>query len=278
MARLRLSTRSRRPGARRRRGRLLTVAATPVLLLALATATLAASSPATSPAPAPTLAALPADAEVTRPPASPTATPRTVFSYWTNASPPFAIDLPPGTAIPLAAAPTPAVPSGLAAAIVTPESAGAGGGMAAGAADSIYLPDVPAGPVSPLEQRLFEGINAERAKAGLPPLAYDDGLQHIARIRSQQMSDQGYFGHRDAAGRTMYVELLAHFGYTYAWAGENLAVNNYDASESAERALTSLLASESHRDNLLTTDFTRVGVGVVSLPDGRHIYTMVFLG
>lgn len=278
MARLRLPAFATGLALRRRRVRLLTAAVAPVLVLALATAALAASSPPQPTATTVAIAPVPRDAEFGRPGVTPPAVPRSVYSYWTNSRPPLAVELPPGTALPLTAAATPAGPTGSVTAAPTPEAAETTGGGTAAGATGFYLPDVPAGPASPLEQRLFAGINAERARAGVPLLAYDDGLQRVARIRSQQMADEGYFGHRDGAGRTMYVELLAHFGYTYAWAGENLAVNNYDASESAERALASLMASDSHRDNLLTTDFTRVGVGVVSLPDGRHVYTMIFLG
>lgn len=130
-----------------------------------------------------------------------------------------------------------------------------------------------------LEQRLFNGINAERQAAGLAPYTYDSGLSIVARTRSQQMVDQGYFGHTDPYGYSMYVELLAYFGYTsYAWAGENLAMNNYSNSESPERALVSLMNSPSHRANILDTKFSRVGIGEVTHPDGRKFYTMIFLG
>ncbi|MGI8926343.1 MAG: CAP domain-containing protein, partial [Tepidiformaceae bacterium] len=143
---------------------------------------------------------------------------------------------------------------------------------------NFYLPDVPGGGATSLEQRLVNGINAERTAAGLAPYAYDTGLAHIARIRSRQMADQQYFGHVDPYGYAMYTELLAYFGYGYAWAGENIALNNYSAGESAERALISLMNSPSHRANILAGDFSRIGVGEVSLSDGRHYYTMIFLG
>lgn len=285
MARPRLPTFARVLARSRRRVRLFTAAFVPAVLLTFAAAALAAPSPeplrlsVTRAEGTP----LPVRGDFAFPAAVPTATPRAVVTAWTNAAPPLAIGLPPAVAEAPSPTPDPATsgettapPDASAATASEPTTPNPGG--ATGAGSPVYLPDVPRGPATELEQRLFEGINAERARAGLPALEYDEGLQHVARIRSQQMADQGYFGHRDANGRPMYVELLALFGYSYAWAGENLAVNNYDASESPERALVSLLASASHRDNLLTTDFTRVGVGVVSLADGRHIYTMVFLG
>lgn len=144
---------------------------------------------------------------------------------------------------------------------------------------NFYVPAVSGGGATTLEQELFDGINAERAKAGLPAYTYDAGLTKVARTRSQQMADQGYFAHKDPYGYTMYTELLAYFGYTsYAWAGENLAMNNYAVSESAARAVVSLMNSPTHKANLLANDFFRIGIGEVTTADGRHIFSMIFLG
>lgn len=92
------------------------------------------------------------------------------------------------------------------------------------------------------------------------------------------MVDQDYFGHVDPFGYSMYVELLAKVGYAYAWVGENLALNNYAMNESPERAVVSLMKSPTHRANILAGDFSRVGIGEVTAPDGRHFYAMIFLG
>src|SRR5690606_37303261 len=84
---------------------------------------------------------------------------------------------------------------------------------------NFHVPAVPGGPMTGLEQRLFDGINAERAAAGMAPYSYDATLTKIARTRAQQMVDQQYFGQTDPYGYSMYVELLAHFGISsYAWA------------------------------------------------------------
>jgi len=144
---------------------------------------------------------------------------------------------------------------------------------------NFYVPSVSAGPVTDMELRLFNRLNEERAAAGLAPFVLDAGLTQIARTRSQQLIDQNYFAHTDPYGYSMYVELLAHFGYTsYAWAGENLAMNNYKLSESPERATIALMNSPTHRANILATDFFRVGIGEITDSSGRHYFTMIFLG
>ena len=142
-----------------------------------------------------------------------------------------------------------------------------------------YVPTASSAGPTQLEQRLFDATNIERAKASLAPYTYDAGLTKVARTRSQQMVDQSYFAHTDPFGYSMYVELLAYFGYeSYAWAGENLALNNYPVAEAAERAMTSLMSSPTHRANILATDFLRVGIGEVTTADGRHVFSMIFLG
>lgn len=197
---------------------------------------------------------------------------------------PAAAPEPPAPPAPLAAAPQAAAPAQPAAAPPPPAApaqpaAEAPAAPASTAKPNFYVPAVAGGGATELETRLLNGINAERAKAGLAPYVYDSGLTKIARTRSQQMVDQGYFGHKDPYGYTMYVELLAYFGYdSYAWAGENLAMNNYAVGESPERAVVSLMNSPTHRANLLASDFSRIGIGEVTTADGRHFYSMIFLG
>jgi uncharacterized protein YkwD len=144
---------------------------------------------------------------------------------------------------------------------------------------NFYVPAVSSGPATAMELDLFSRINTERANAGLAPYVLDASLTKIARTRSQQMIDQNYFGHRDPYGYSMYVELLARFGYTsYAWAGENLAMNNWPADSAAAEAMNGLMNSPTHRANILAGDFFRVGIGEVTASDGRHFFTMIFLG
>jgi uncharacterized protein YkwD len=143
---------------------------------------------------------------------------------------------------------------------------------------NFYVPDVSQAGLNGLEQRFLAAANAERVAAGMAPLTLEHGLTIIARTRSQQLVDQDYFGHRDPYGYSMYVELLALRGYTsYAWAGENLAMNNFAEAESPERAVVALMKSPTHKRNILATEFTRIGVGLATTDDGRKYYTMIFL-
>lgn len=167
----------------------------------------------------------------------------------------------PAPAEPVAPAPPPAEPA------------------APGLAANFYLPDVGAvGGMSGLESQMFQLMNAERAANGLGAYTYDASLSRLARIRGHQMIDQGYFGHRDPFGFTMYVELLNHFGFGFRFAGENLVMNGYSYDVSASLAVEGLMNSPTHRANMLNGNFTRVGVGEVTDGAGGHYYTLIFLG
>ena len=144
---------------------------------------------------------------------------------------------------------------------------------------NFYVPPVSGGGATTLEVNLLNLINQERANAGLAPYVLDAGLTKVARTRSQQLIDQNYFAHRDPYGYSMYVELLRHFGFgSYAWAGENLAMNNWPAETAANEAIRGLMNSPTHRANILAGDFYRIGIGEITAADGRHFFTMIFIG
>lgn len=115
-------------------------------------------------------------------------------------------------------------------------------------------------------------VNAERARAGLPPLAPDARLGELARLKSQDMIDNGYFGHQSPTYGSPF-DLLKQFGVTYKTAAENLAGNATVAG-----AHQTLMASSGHRRNLLNPAFTRVGLGIV--PGGPYglMITQLFTG
>lgn len=185
----------------------------------------------------------------------------------------------PAVTQPVAPPAQPAAPAQPAQPAVQPQAPVEPVAQAPAAKPNFYVPEVSSGPATDLETRLFALINEERVNAGLTPYVLDAGLTRIARTRSQQLIDQKYFAHKDPYGYSMYVELLAHFGYTsYAWAGENLAMNNYSVEEAPGVALRGLMNSPTHKANLLAGDFYRVGIGEITDATGRHYFTMIFLG
>ncbi|MFA7162908.1 MAG: CAP domain-containing protein [Eubacteriales bacterium] len=118
------------------------------------------------------------------------------------------------------------------------------------------------------EQRMVNLVNSERQKAGLAPLKVDLDLSRVARIKSQDMRDNNYFSHTSPTYGSPF-DMMRSFGISYRTAGENIALHG-----SVESAHNGLMNSDGHRANILSPNFTHIGIGIV---DGRY-YTQMFIG
>ena len=133
-------------------------------------------------------------------------------------------------------------------------------------------PDQPSGSTSVLdyEQQLVTLVNAERAKYGLAALTLDETLCGYARVKSQDMHDQGYFSHTSPTYGSPF-DMMRSFGISYSYAGENIAMGY----SSPEAVMTAWMNSAGHRANILSANFTTLGVGYVA--DGGY-WTQWFIG
>jgi len=122
------------------------------------------------------------------------------------------------------------------------------------------------------EQELLTILNQDRIRQGLLPLDVDETLSRIARDHSSDMAQQGYISHDQPTGNLQIR--LNRAGYRYEAARENLA-----SARTVTRAHKALLKSPSHKRNMLATDVTRVGIGIVQYPypcDGYLYITEIF--
>ncbi len=108
----------------------------------------------------------------------------------------------------------------------------------------------------PGEEYLLEQVNHERLAQGRAPLALNSELTLLAREKARDMAQNRYFDHVSPALGTVY-EMLEGIGYSYKWAGENIA--RVSSVEVAHRAL---MESPGHRANILSAGYTEVGIGV----------------
>jgi len=108
--------------------------------------------------------------------------------------------------------------------------------------------------------RVLDLTNAERQNAGLPPLAPSPQLTQAAQTYSQVLASSDCFAHTcgpvpDFAARD------AQAGYaTFRDIGENIAAGY----ATPEEVVAGWMASPGHRENILSPDFTDMGVGMVS--------------
>ena len=120
------------------------------------------------------------------------------------------------------------------------------------------------------EQEVVRLVNAERAKHGLAALTEDWELSRVARYKSQDMHDNRYFAHNSPTYGTPF-RMLRAFGLSYRTAGENIAMG-YAAPAAV---VAGWMNSEGHRANILSSAYTKIGVGYVA--DG-HYWTQQFIG
>ncbi|MFU7517304.1 CAP domain-containing protein [Clostridium sp. HCS.1] len=120
--------------------------------------------------------------------------------------------------------------------------------------------------IAEIEQAIFQRVNQERSAAGLPALSYNTTMEHYARIKSKDMGDNGYFSHEDKQGNLITVQMKAD-GVSYKAWGENIAYIQGTNSNSAlaTKFMDNWMNSSGHRANILSTNFSSIGIGVYKI-------------
>ncbi|MEE2785857.1 MAG: CAP domain-containing protein [Myxococcota bacterium] len=112
-------------------------------------------------------------------------------------------------------------------------------------------------------------VNQARRAAGQAGLLYDAELSRIAVAHSKDMKTNGYVGH--VSERTGTVQnRLTKAGYESTFFGENVALNG-DLTDAHEGLLRSL----GHRKNLLSSNYTHLGIGLAFSEEGWYV-TQIF--
>ena len=124
--------------------------------------------------------------------------------------------------------------------------------------------------VSSYESEVIRLVNEIRQKNDLRPLTANWELSRVARYKSQDMRDNGYFSHNSPTYGTPF-QMLSAFGLSYRTAGENIA----KGYASPQAVVNGWMNSSGHRANILNGSYTQIGVGYVS---GGNYWTQLFIG
>ncbi len=114
-----------------------------------------------------------------------------------------------------------------------------------------------------MEDRLQALVNEERVRHGLPALAFDPRLRAVAREHCGRMIAAGRLGH-DFPGYPRLESRAAAAAIPYSKIGENVARSETFVLRFFHEAL---LASPSHRENILEREFSHLGVGIAKSGD-----------
>lgn len=106
---------------------------------------------------------------------------------------------------------------------------------------------------------LLKDTNNQRQKVGDTPLVLNNQLSAAAAAKAADMFANQYWAHTSPTGQDPW-SFITDAGYTYLFAGENLA---RDFGDSAG-VVDAWMNSDSHRENLLNSRYRDVGFAVVN--------------
>ncbi|MFA6515243.1 MAG: CAP domain-containing protein [Candidatus Paceibacterota bacterium] len=102
---------------------------------------------------------------------------------------------------------------------------------------------------------LADLTNQDRVNSGVSRLAWNTTLEKAAKMKAEDMVQNGYFAHTSPSGVTPWF-WLKETNYNFIYAGENLAID-FTESVNVENAW---LNSPKHRENVLNSNFTEIGI------------------
>lgn len=111
------------------------------------------------------------------------------------------------------------------------------------------------------EHRLFDLLNQERTKAGLPQLKWDDHLAEAARAHSKLLANHAELSHQ-FPGEPDLGQRVGATGLRFNSSAENVAY-----APEVERLHQGLMYSPPHRANILSDKYNSAAVAIVARGD-----------
>lgn len=103
---------------------------------------------------------------------------------------------------------------------------------------------------------IVENTNNERNSEQLNILRRNTLLDTAAQMKAEDMSKNSYFAHYSPEGISPWY-WFDEVGYSFVYAGENLAIHFADSNE----VVNAWMESPTHRANILDGNYTEIGVG-----------------
>jgi uncharacterized protein YkwD len=117
-----------------------------------------------------------------------------------------------------------------------------------------------------VEEAVFAMTNDIRRRHGLPVFLKDESCRDAARGHSADMFNRHYFSHTDPEGRSVKERLTANLALRQ-W-GENIwtgcGYNPRQIQHLAQVIMAGWMNSSGHRKNILSPEYTHLGVGVIT--------------
>jgi len=120
-------------------------------------------------------------------------------------------------------------------------------------------------------RQVVELVNVERTKAGLAPLSIDTNVQAAAMVRARECEQ--LFSHTRPDGSS-FATALRQQNISYRSAGENIAWGQ----RSPQEVVNAWMNSPGHRANIMSFNFTAIGVGYYENANGTDYWCQLFIG
>ena len=126
--------------------------------------------------------------------------------------------------------------------------------------------------IKAIENQVVALVNQERVKRGIPRLANNWQLARVARFKSEDMRDSGYFSHTSPIYGSPF-NMIRSFWISFSAAGENIA----KGQKTPKEVMNSWMGSSGHRGNILNWGFTQIGAGYATDYRGTAYWTQMFI-
>ena len=121
-------------------------------------------------------------------------------------------------------------------------------------------------------EEVLKLINAERAKANLPALVWDKDVAKVSEAHCVDMATNKYLDQKNKAGADV-AKRLTDAKIVFTMAAENLAQGNF----TPQVIVDAWMKSAKHNVNILSKDFTKIGISVATAIDGTVYWTVDFV-
>ncbi len=122
------------------------------------------------------------------------------------------------------------------------------------------------------ENEVIRLVNVQRSKVGLQSLTMNWQLCRVARYKSADMANKGYFAHQSPTYGSPF-QMMESFGLKFSAAGENIAYGQKTPAE----VMNGWMNSPGHKSNILNGTYTEIGVGLAKNKSGVCYWTQQFI-
>ncbi len=126
-----------------------------------------------------------------------------------------------------------------------------------------------------IARQLLEALNKERTAKGLPPFASSPELTQSAQEHSDKMASGIFLSTRGPDESDAVTRITSH-GVKTLRLGEDVGRLKTRPDRVADDTMSIWMSVAANRKNVLSTTFTRTGIGVAQAPDGDYYLSADF--